>query len=143
MARGKKDFYFSFCGSWNAFTIISWCIDHRGVFSLCIHGVRKEFIGEENKIHFFVFSLVAGFYAGRIYKTIKGSNWKRTAVLVCDQSFVLINQMNFSSCFLCRQQHYIRQLSLLLDFFSISSSGEDVHQALFHFQQCLPLWLCG
>jgi len=25
--------------------------------------------------------LVAGFYAGRIYKTIKGSNWKRTAVL--------------------------------------------------------------
>lgn len=25
--------------------------------------------------------LVAGFYAGRIYKTIKGSNWKRTAAL--------------------------------------------------------------
>jgi hypothetical protein len=27
-------------------------------------------------------SLVAGFYSGRIYKTIKGSNWKRTAALV-------------------------------------------------------------
>jgi hypothetical protein len=32
-------------------------------------------------ISFFI-SLVAGFYAGRIYKTIKGSYWKRTAALV-------------------------------------------------------------
>ena len=29
-----------------------------------------------------LFRLVAGYYSGRLYKTMKGSNWKRTAALV-------------------------------------------------------------
>lgn len=90
----EHDFLFSLCGSWNALTIISWCIDYCCLLSLRIHGVRK--LIARKRIHVLMFSLVAGFYAGRIYKTIKGSNWKRTAVLVCGRPLVSIDQEDFS-----------------------------------------------
>ena len=47
-------------------------------------------------------SLVAGFYGGRIYKTIKGSHWKRTAALVRIHSVVyrrvIATSFTFSDC---------------------------------------------
>lgn len=71
-------------GIGNAFAFVSRCSDHGSLFSLRVHGVRQiEYLTYRSIDCFLLFfRLIAGFYSGRIYKTIKGSNWKRTAALV-------------------------------------------------------------
>lgn len=76
---------FSLCCTWYALSIITWCSRNCCLFPLCIHGVSQNENLERNP-SFVSISLIAGFYAGRLYKTIKGSYWKRTAALVSSYS---------------------------------------------------------
>ena len=65
-----------------------------------------KFSVENSRSFFFLASLIAGFYAGRLYKTIKGSYWKRTAALV-DISSERVESIDLIH--LPRQQHSIHR----------------------------------
>ena len=82
-------------------------------------------------IFLYVFmGLIAGYHSGRLYKTMKGKEWKRAAFLVSYRIQTVLKEKSFTIDILL--DIHLRRLSCTLvswqqlDFFSIVSFGANI-----------------
>lgn len=85
-----------------------------------------------------VFRSVAGFASARMYKVLKGQQWFRNALLVCEIVTWIRDTHGYS-----RQQHLCHRFFLWSSLFSISLYGENNHHLLFHLVRSLHWLPCG
>ena len=76
-------------------------------------------------------SAIGGFHAARMYRTLKGTNWKKAAALVSilDCDYYCVHVAMFRS-FPCRRLCSIQGWCLGPDLSSTFSSGENIPQEL-------------